>query len=173
MHNVRCFANYKQHKMRKLIILICTLIMSNFAFAQNSISAMMTTNINGKLRNLTDYVAPEGHTVFVFWKTCCPNNLAMLSNLIDAMDDAPGVKFVLVAVDDARSASRIKPIIGSYGWDRDVILDTNQEFARKANAMTTPQWVVVNSNKEEVMRCKITSSQTDIEIYLEKIKNLN
>lgn len=33
------------------------------------------------------------------------------------------IKIVLVSVDDQRTASRVKPIVGSNGWVWDVVMD--------------------------------------------------
>lgn len=162
--------------MKKVIVLLGCLFLINFCFAQNGLSLQTVKDIKGKTKKASDYVATEGLTIFVFWKTCCPNNLAMLEYLQEAIEEADSadvpLTYVLVSVDDARNASRVRPIVGSYGWKGSVILDGNQEFARRMNIMIPPQWLVVNSKGEEVFRCKITSSHTDVGAYLEQIKQL-
>lgn len=163
--------------MKKIILTLGCLLILKLIFAQEGILSLTVKDLKGQAKNIAEYVAPDGLTIFVFWKTCCPNNLEMLTRLQESMpeegqEETP-LRFVLVSVDDTRSAGRVRPIVGAYGWKGEVILDGNQELARRMNAIVPPQWLVMDPKGREVFRCKITSANTDVDIYLEEIKNIH
>ncbi len=162
--------------MKKSILVLGCFLLFSSVFAQEGFMSTSVKDIKGKTKKVSEYVAQEGLTVFIFWKSCCPNSLGVLSSLQNALDesdesDVP-LTFVLVSVDDTRSVGRVKPIVGSYGWIWGVILDVNQELSRRTNMIIPPQWLVVNPKGEEVFRCKITSSATGVEYYLNEIKKM-
>lgn len=162
--------------MKRLILLMSFLLFFNLASAQNELPNVMVKEMKGKTKHLSEFVAKEGLTIFVFWKSCCPISLGVLSSLKEALEESEEsnhpLTFVLVSMDDSRSVNRVRPIVASYEWIGRVILDVNQEFARRMNIVTPPQWLVVNSKGREVFRCKITSSYTDVDLYLDQIREL-
>lgn len=162
--------------MKKIILLLGCCLFFNSIFAQEGFLSTSVKDIKGKTKKVSEYVAQEGLTVFIFWKSCCPNSLGVLSSLQDALEESeePDVPltFVLVSMDDSRNVGRVRPIVGAYNWIWGVILDVNQELSRSTNMIIPPQWLVVNPKGEEVFRCKITSSATGVEYYLNEIKSL-
>lgn len=162
--------------MKNLILVLGCFLFFNSVYAQEGFLSLSVKDLKGKTKMVSEYVAKEGFTVFVFWRGCCPNSLGMLSSLQEAINESEEsetpLTFVLVALDDSRSAGRVRPIVGSYGWTGSVILDGNQELSRRTNIIIPPQWLVVNPKGEEVFRCKIVSSATGVEYYFNQIKSL-
>lgn len=162
--------------MNRFILTFICVLSFNSVFAQGGIMDLTVKDITGRKKKVSEYVSSEGLTVFVFWKSCCPNSLGVLSELNEAMEESgeqeTSLSFVLVSLDDSRSVRRIRPIVSSYDWVWGVIIDDNQELARRMNIIIPPQWLILNEKGEEVFRCKITSSYTDVDIYFKQIRNL-
>lgn len=81
------------------------------------------------------------------------------------------LKIVLVSVDDPRTASRVRPIVGSNRWEWEVIMDTNSDLARRYNIILPPQWLALDSSGNTVFKSKITSGTLDSFIYFEELVN--
>ena len=79
------------------------------------------------------------------------------------------IKIVLVSVDDQRTASRVKPIVGSNGWVWDVVMDKNGDLARIYHITMPPQWVAVNSFGKIIYRSKVTNGTLDSAIYFDEL----
>ena len=61
-----------------------------------------------------------------------------------------GVKLVAISIDDARSASRVKPHVDGNGWEYEVYIDQNQDFKRAMNVVNVPHTFVINGKGEIV-----------------------
>jgi len=64
----------------------------------------------------------------------------------DLQDDFD-FELVAISIDDARTKSRIKPMINGKDWEYDVLLDTNQKLKRALNIATVPYVIIVKDGK--------------------------
>lgn len=162
--------------MKKLILSIFCLFHIGIGYAQDVWPSHKVTDINGKIRDLKSYAPDSGVVLFVFWKTCCPNNVTMINELqevwLDYNDTDKPVKIVLVSVDDQRSVSRVKPIVSTNGWEFDVIIDKNMDMARMYHINIPPQWIVCDTEGNIIYRSKITNGYLGSGMYFEEIVQL-
>ena len=94
-----------------------------------------------------DLILHDGPTVFCFWATWCSPCKRELNNdaeLYDDWVDETGVKIVAVSIDDQRSVNRVAPYVNSVGWEYDILLDPNREFARAMNVNNVPHTFLVD-----------------------------
>jgi peroxiredoxin len=94
-----------------------------------------------------DLIQHDGPTVFCFWATWCSPCKRELNNYAELYDDwveETGVKIVAVSIDDQRSVNRVAPYVNSVGWEYDILLDPNREFARAMNVNNVPHTFVVD-----------------------------
>ena len=94
-----------------------------------------------------DLILHDGPTVFCFWATWCSPCKRELNNYAELYDDwvdETGVKIVAVSIDDQRSVNRVAPYVNSVGWEYDILLDPNREFARAMNVNNVPHTFVVD-----------------------------
>lgn len=162
--------------MKRIIaILILTAALSMSAIAQNGWLQMNVKDLIGNTHKLSDFASDKGVTLFVFWKTCCPNNITMIEDLNDILlgydDDECPIKVVLVSVDDQRTASRVRPIVSSHGWEWEVIMDRNGDLARSLNIIMPPQWIAFDPKGNTIFRSKITNGDLDPAIYFKEMIN--
>lgn len=162
--------------MKRLLVLAA--ILSGFAatlWPQNNWPQLFVRDMSGNTHDFRDYAPEKGVTLFVFWKTCCPNNITMIEELYEVWEEYDNqdnpVRIVLVSVDDPRTASRVRPIVGSNRWEWEVIMDTNSDLARRYNIILPPQWLALDSSGNTVFKSKITSGTLDSFIYFEELVN--
>lgn len=158
--------------MKRFLCMTGVLLAAAFAAAQNLWPEQPVCDMNGRVRRVADYANEKGCTLLVFWKTCCPNNIAMLDELYDAWSgcrDRERIRIVLVSVDDQRTAARVRPVVRSSGWGWEVVMDRNGELARSCHAVVPPQWIALDRSGKEIFRCKITRGATDSELYFDEL----
>ena len=118
----------------------------------------------------------EGPTVFCFWATWCSPCKRELNNYAELYDDwkeETGVKIIAVSIDDQRSVNRVAPYVNSVGWDYEVLLDPNRDFARALNVNNVPHTFVVDSEGNVVWDHNNYADGDEEELYetlLELIK---
>lgn len=79
------------------------------------------------------------------------------------------IRIVLVSLDDQRTASRVRPLVGANGWNWEVIMDRNGDVARACNVIMPPQWVAFDPNGQEVFRSKVANGWLDAAIYFDAL----
>lgn len=153
-----------------LLALTCT---SFLAGAQNLWPEFYVRDLIGTTHKFSHYAPDKGVTLFVFWRTCCPNNITMIDSLCEVWQqyDNPSkpIRIVLVALDDPKTASKVAAVVSTCGWEWEVIMDRNGEVARRYNVIVPPGWVAVNPHGEVVFQSKITSGILDSAIYFEEL----
>lgn len=110
-------------------------------------------DIEGNSVETASFLDHEGPTVFCFWATWCSPCKRELNNYAELYEDwvdETNVRIVAVSIDDMRSMNRVAPYVNSVGWEYDILLDPNREFARALNVNNVPHTFVVNRAGEVV-----------------------
>ena len=141
--------------MKKIFLSMICLMLGGIAFAQN---ATFPQNITLKALDgstvQSSAIQNDGKPIIVnFWATWCkPCNreLNTIKEVYEEWQEETGVKLVAISIDDARSASRVKPHVDGNGWEYEVYLDQNQDLKRAMNVVNPPHTFVLNGNGEIV-----------------------
>ena len=141
--------------MKKILFSIILTAIATLGMAQN---ATLPQNITLKALDgsavQTSVIQNDGKPIIIsFWATWCkPCNreLNTIKEVYEEWQNETGVKLVAISIDDARSASRVKPWVDGQGWDYEVYLDQNQDFKRAMNVVNPPHTFVINGKGEIV-----------------------
>jgi cytochrome c biogenesis protein CcmG/thiol:disulfide interchange protein DsbE len=112
--------------------------------------------------------------VISFWATWCApckKELNAIHEVYEDWQDETGVKVIAVSIDDARSATRVKPYVDAQGWEFEVLMDTNGDFKRSLNVNNVPQTFLVDGNGDIVWTHSGYSPGDEYEL-LEEIEKL-
>ncbi len=145
------------------------------AFAQN-LPNVVLKDIEGNAVQTTSKVQRDGPTVFCFWATWCSPCKRELNNYAELYEDwmdETGVNIVAVSIDDQRSVNRVAPYVNSVGWEFDVLLDPNREFARSLNVNNVPHTFVVNSQGTVVWSHNNYADGDEYELFEELLRLSN
>ena len=161
--------------MKKILFSIILTAIATLGMAQN---ATLPQNITLKALDgsavQTSVIQNDGKPIIIsFWATWCkPCNreLNTIKEVYEEWQNETGVKLVAISIDDARSASRVKPWVDGQGWDYEVYLDQNQDFKRAMNVVNPPHTFVING-KGEIVWQHTTFVEGDEEELLEAVKN--
>ena len=132
--------------MKKIIttlLMICALAMNVWS----ALPAVQLKDINGKPVN-TAKISNDGKPIIIsFWATWCKpciRELKAIHELYPEWQDETGVRIIIVSIDDAQNAQKVKPLVDGLGWEYEVLLDPNGDFKRAMNVQAVPHVFVID-----------------------------
>ena len=75
------------------------------------------------------------------------SSFRVLRNLLPYYLCAPAtaaLKMIIVSIDQAQDANRVKPMVDGFGWEYEVLLDPNGDFKRAMNVQNVPHVFVLD-----------------------------
>ena len=104
-------------------------------------------DINGKTIQ-TGSITNNGKPIIIsFWATWCKpclRELKAIHEVYPDWQDETGVKMIIVSIDQAQDANRVKPMVDGFGWEYEVLLDPNGDFKRAMNVQNVPHVFVLD-----------------------------
>ncbi len=91
--------------------------------------------------------------IISFWATWCKPCNRELNTIKDVYEDwqeETGVKLIAISIDDARSASRVKPHVDGNDWPYEVYIDQNSDLKRAMGVVNVPHTFILNGEGEIV-----------------------
>mgnify|MGYP003339131546 CR=1 FL=1 len=164
--------------MKKGIILsisVILLLITTSIKAQEDFPAIKLKSVSGQNINFAELAASSRDTMVVisFWATWCIPCVTELETINDELEEKQAIrpfKFIGVAVDDSRTAQRVKPFIKGKGWKFDVLMDINSDLKRALNITDVPHVLIIKDNKIAYRHTGYIAGEEDN--LFETIKNL-
>ena len=101
----------------------------------------------------TGKISNNGKPIILsFWATWCKpcsSELKAINEVYADWQEETGVKMIIVSIDQAQDANRVKPMVDGFGWEYEVWLDPNGDFKRAMNVQNVPHVFVLDG------KCKI------------------
>lgn len=157
---------------KKAFFLLLLLFISTISPAQSFVPNLKLNDLNGKSYSVQEY-SKDKLIVFSFWATWCVpciNELDAISEDYDTKKNELKFELIAVSIDDAKTRSRVKPLVSGKGWDYKILMDTNQAFKRALNISSVP-YIVVVKNKKVVYTHSGYTPGAEKELY-KKLKTL-
>lgn len=134
-----------KHSMKKILLL------GILAIAAITIKAQLPNvklqDINGNTVQ-TSEINNDGNPIIIsFWATWCKpciRELKAIHEVYPDWQDETGVKMIIVSIDQAQDANRVKPMVDGFGWEYEVLLDPNGDFKRAMNVQNVPHVFVLD-----------------------------
>ena len=134
-----------KHSMKKILLL------GILAIAAITINAQLPNvklqDINGNTVQ-TSEISNDGNPIIIsFWATWCKpciRELKAIHEVYPDWQDETGVKMIIVSIDQAQDANRVKPMVDGFGWEYEVLLDPNGDFKRAMNVQNVPHVFVLD-----------------------------
>lgn len=134
-----------KHSMKKILLLGILTIASITISAQ--LPNVKLQDINGNTVQ-TGEISNDGNPIIIsFWATWCKpciRELKAIHEVYPDWQDETGVKMIIVSIDQAQDANRVKPMVDGFGWEYEVLLDPNGDFKRAMNVQNVPHVFVLD-----------------------------
>ena len=102
----------------------------------------------------TSEISNDGKPIIIsFWATWCKpclRELKAIHEVYPDWQDETGVKMIIVSIDQAQDAHRVKPMVDGFGWEYEVLLDPNGDFKRAMNVQNVPHVFVLDGKGQIV-----------------------
>lgn len=123
--------------------------------AQNVLPDVEVKELDGQGCSIRSALDGSTPVIMTFWSTTCHACLQELGAMHDAYVDwieQADFKIVAVARDDARSSSKVAPMVNGRGWsDFSFYLDENGDLSRAMNVQTEPTAFVLDKDGNIVL----------------------
>ena len=133
--------------MKKLLIFFI-LLLAIVSLDAQTLPSVRLKDIHGKTidtRTLSNDGKPLVISFFATWCKPCMRELRAIDEVYEEWQAQTGVKLVLISIDDAQNSSKVKPLVDGEGWDFEVLLDSDSEFARLMQVQSIPHVFVINA----------------------------
>lgn len=158
--------------MKKIFLAIIALVMALPALAE--LPSVQLKDMNGNAINTAELSNDGKPFVISFWATWCKpcqRELKAIHEVYADWQDETGMKLIVVSIDEAQNAERVKTTIDGRGWEYEVILDPNGEFKRQMGVQNPPHTFIVDANGNIVWNHQGYTDGCEEEI-IEKIREL-
>lgn len=131
--------------MKKILVLSGMILCALLASAQ--LPNVRLQDIEGNTIQ-TGEISNNGKPMIIsFWATWCKpclRELKAIHEVYPDWQDETGVKMIIVSIDQAQDANRVKPMVDGFGWEYEVLLDPNGDFKRAMNVQNVPHVFVLD-----------------------------
>ncbi len=114
--------------------------------AQAQVPSMKLKDTDGKTVDVSK-LAKGKPVVLSFWATWCKpciRELKAIHEVYPDWQDETGVEVIIVSVDQAQDAQKVKPMIDGYGWEYRCLLDPNGDLKRAMGVNNVPHVFVLD-----------------------------
>ena len=132
--------------MKKILMMAMMVVAAVALHAQ--VPNVQLKDINGNTVQTASIVNNNGKPVIIsFWATYCKpclRELKAIHEVYPDWQDETGVKMIIVSIDEAQNANKVKPLVDGFGWEYEVLLDPNSDFKRAMNVQNVPHVFVLD-----------------------------
>ena len=133
--------------MKKHICLIVLMMVVVVTANAQKLPSVVLKTIDGRsvqTDTLTNNGRPFIIDFFATWCKPCNRELNAIHEVYEEWQQETGVKIIAVSIDQAQNINKVKPLVDSYGWEYDVLLDPNGDLKRALGVQMIPYVLIVD-----------------------------
>lgn len=154
-------------------IIFCIFMVCLFSSVYAQLPAIVLNDVNGNVVR-TDTITNSGKPIiidfFATWCKPCNRELNAIHDVYSEWQEETGVKLIAVSIDEAQDIFKVKPMVDTYGWEYDILLDPNGDFKRAIGAQMIPYTIIVDGKGKIIYQHSGYADGEENEIY-ERLKN--
>ena len=158
----------------KRLIIFCFVIALACATTSAQLPGVTLKTIDGKTVR-TDTLSNGGKPFiidfFATWCKPCNRELKAIQEVYEEWQEETGVKLIAVSIDQGQNINKVKPLVDSYGWEYEVLLDPNSDFKRALGIQMIPYTMIVDGKGNIVYKHNGYTDGAEEEL-IEKVREL-
>ena len=163
--------------MKKFIS--AALIFLTAAIASPAVSAQLPA-INVKdtkgntvnVAKLSNNGKPFVISFFATWCKPCLRELKAIREVYPDWQDETGMKLIAISIDEAQNTAKVKPLVDAEGFEYEVLLDPNSDFARAMGVQNVPHVFIIDG-QGRIAEQKMGYTDGSEAHLIEKIRELS
>lgn len=160
--------------MKKSIFTIVALLTFAVGTMKAQLPSVTLKTMDGKTVR-TDTLSNNGKPFiidfFATWCKPCNRELKAIQEVYEEWQEETGVKLIAVSIDQAQNINKVKPLVDSYGWEYEVLLDPNSDFKRALGIQMIPYTLIVDGKGNIVYKHNGYTEGAEQEL-IEKVREL-
>lgn len=161
-------------KLFSRVLFVVAMVIACATTASAQLPSAQLKDLSGKpvdTATLSNDGKPFVISFFATWCKPCLRELKAINEVYADWQDETGMKLVAVSIDEAQNASKVKPLVDAEGWEYEVLLDPNSDFARAMGVNNVPHVFVIDGNGA-IAEQKVGYTDGSEGHLLEKIREL-
>ena len=160
--------------MKKIIFALVAMLTLSASTMKAQLPAVTLKTMDGKTVR-TDTLSNNGKPFiidfFATWCKPCNRELKAIQEVYEEWQEETGVKLIAVSIDQAQNINKVKPLVDSYGWEYEVLLDPNSDFKRALGVQMIPFVLIVDGKGNIVYKHNGYTDGAEEEL-IEKVREL-
>lgn len=160
--------------MKKLSLMLMLLVVAVATAHAQKLPSVTLKTIDGRTVQ-TDTLSNNGRPFiidfFATWCKPCNRELNAIHEVYEEWQNETGVKIFAVSIDQAQNINKVKPLVDSYGWEYDVLLDPNGDLKRALGVQMIPYVLIVDGKGDIVYKHNGYTDGAENEL-IEKVREL-
>jgi peroxiredoxin len=164
----------KINKMKKLLLFLTLTIACTLYGNAQQLPSVQVKNLDGKTVD-TSTLSNDGKPIiisfFATWCKPCLRELNAIHEIYEEWQEETGVKVIAISTDEAQNVNKVKPLVDRFGWNYEVLLDTNSDFKRALNVNQIPAVFIIDG-KGNIVESRTGYTDGSENHLIEKVREL-
>jgi peroxiredoxin len=160
--------------MKKLGLFLALIVVCTLYGKAQQLPSVQIKDLNGKTID-TSTLSNDGKPIiisfFATWCKPCLRELNAIHEMYEEWQEETGVKVIAVSTDEAQNVNKVKPLVDRFGWDYEVLLDTNSDFKRALNVNQIPAVFIIDG-KGNIVESRTGYTDGSENHLIEKVREL-
>lgn len=131
------------------IIAVAALALACASSANAQLPSAQLKDLSGKpvdTATLSNDGKPFVISFFATWCKPCLRELKAIREVYPDWQEETGMKLIAVSIDEAQNTAKVKPLVDAEGFEYEVLLDPNSDFARAMGVNNVPHVFVIDGD---------------------------
>ena len=161
-------------KLFSRVLFIVALAFACASTASAQLPSTQLKDLSGKpvdTATLSNDGKPFVISFFATWCKPCLRELKAIREVYPDWQDETGMKLIAVSIDEAQNTAKVKPLVDAEGFEYEVLLDPNSDFARAMGVQNVPHVFIVDG-QGRIAEQKMGYTDGSESHLIEKIREL-
>lgn len=161
-------------KLFSRVLFIVALAFACASTASAQLPSAQLKDLSGKpvdTATLSNDGKPFVISFFATWCKPCLRELKAIREVYPDWQDETGMKLIAVSIDEAQNTAKVKPLVDAEGFEYEVLLDPNSDFARAMGVQNVPHVFIVDG-QGRIAEQKMGYTDGSESHLIEKIREL-
>ena len=162
-------------KLFSRILFIVALALSCATTASAQLPSAQLKDLTGKpvdTATLSNDGKPFVISFFATWCKPCLRELKAIREVYHDWQDETGMKLIAISIDEAQNTAKVKPLVDAEGFEYEVLLDPNSDFARSMGVQNVPHVFIIDG-QGRIAEQKMGYTDGSEAHLIEKIRELS